>query len=288
MQAQIREHLPSPLLNWLKHRRKIWQAKKRAQLRTGLVARHGTFKAPDLVKICRDGGIRPNGLLFVQCSYNDLLTYDGDPYELLNALRELTAPQGTLLMPVYSTNMDEIPPRPFDVLREPTYTGIIPEFFRREEGVIRSLHPRHSFCGFGPRAKELLEGHEDCVYADGPNSPFDRLRQLEAKALCLGMAPGFISFVHWVEDIEPERYPIKAHDGPYDCLLRDSRGHELLRPFYRRTPGQRKRQKLVGQSLSSDSLKELSFHGIPICIYTWPKLADELLSLRDRGIVYYN
>jgi aminoglycoside 3-N-acetyltransferase len=253
-----------------------------------LTSRHGTFTAPQLVGACRDAGIHPNGILFVQCSYNDLLTYNGTPYELVSALRELAGPRGTLFMPAYSTNMDETPCRPFDVLREPTYTGVIPELFRREEGAVRSLHPRHSLCGLGPRAEEFLSGHEDCVYADGPDSPFDRLRRLEAKALCLGMAPGFISFVHWVEDIAPEKYPISAHDGPHDCLLRDRHGRELCRPFYRRTPGQRKREKLVGQSLSPDSLKKLSFHGIPVCIYTWPKLAVELLALRDRGIVYYN
>src|SRR5262249_10291369 len=146
--------------------------------------------------------------------------YQGTPYELLSALRELAGPLGTLLMPSYSSNMSVIPCRPFDVLEEPTYTGLIPELFRREENAIRSLHPRHSICGLGPHANEVLAGHENCVYADGPDSPFERMRRMDTQSLCLGLPPGFHSFTHWVEDIEPSKYPYKVHDGPYECILR--------------------------------------------------------------------
>jgi len=222
----------------------------------------------------------------VQCSYDDLLTYKGTPDQLLNGLRALAGPEGTLLMPAYTKNMSETPCRPFDVSREPTYTGILPELFRWEEGVIRSLHPRHSICGLGPLAAELLAGHEDCVYADGPNSPFDRIRRIHgAKSLCLGLPPGFNSFVHWVEDIEPEKYPTTVHEGPLDCLLRDANGTELWRPFYRRSRGQTNQYSLIGKNLGPDAMRVLQFHGVSLCLYTWPALSTELLALRGRGIV---
>jgi aminoglycoside 3-N-acetyltransferase len=262
-------------------------ARQRSLVREKLIFRYGTFTADQLVAECRSAGIRANSVLFVQCSFNDLLTYGGTSYALLNALRELAGPFGTLLMPAYSTNMQSTPCRPFDVRYEPTSTGIIPELFRREDGVIRSLHPRHSLCALGPRAKELLAGHENCLYADGLDSPFDRLRRLDAQSLCLGMAPGFTSFIHWVEDIEPEKYPIKTHDGPYECVLTDESGEEIHRLFYRRAAGQKKREAHIGRNLTSESMRKLNFHGAPVCIYSWPALADELLSLRDRGIVYY-
>jgi hypothetical protein len=62
---------------------------------------------------------------------------------------------------------------------------------------------------------------------------------------------------------------------------------EITRSFYRRTSGQRKQEKLVGQNLSEEALKRVSFFGIDLCIYSWPAFADELIALRDRGIVYY-
>ena len=208
---------------------------------------------------CRKAGIIENGVLFVQCSYNDLLTYRGTPYELLSALRELVGPQGTLLMPAFTTNMSDTPCRPFDVLREPTYTGIIPELFRREDGVVRSLHPRHSICGLGPYAAELLAGHEDCVYADGPGSPFDKIRRINAQSLCLGLRPGFHSFVHWVEDIEPGKYPGKVHEGPFECSLRNADGEQSRRLFYRNCVGRRNQDWLIGRHLGPNAMRTLNY-----------------------------
>src|SRR5580698_3845290 len=151
--------LPAGATRWLKNRRRDWNRRQRDQQRFQFIKKHGSFNSQQLVTECRAAGVRENGVLFVQCSYNDLISYTGTPYELLNALRELVGPRGTLLMPAYSTNMFDTPCRQFDVLHEPTYSGILPELFRREEGVIRSLHPRHSICGLGPLAAEILAGH---------------------------------------------------------------------------------------------------------------------------------
>lgn len=283
-----RTWLPADTVQWVDRKRSLWRKKRRASLRSRMIQRHGTFSARELVKTCRNAGVREGCTLFVQCSYDDLTTYAGTPYELLIALLELVGNTGTLMMPAYTTNMWETPCRPFDVLREATYTGIIPELFRREEGVIRSLHPRHSICGMGPRAAELLTGHEECVYADGPGSPFDRLRRVDgAISLCLGLRPGFHSFVHWVEDIDPEKYPTPMHEGPFDCLVRDANGKELLRSFYRRPNGQINQDVLIGQNLGRDAMRAIEFHGVWLCVYSWPALASELLALRDRGIVCF-
>jgi aminoglycoside N3'-acetyltransferase len=284
---QLRNYIPHPFMHWLRRKRNGLRAQQREQNSKRLLAKYGTFTSAQLIATCREAGVAPNGVLFVQCSYNDLPTYADSPFDLLNALHELAGPEGTLLMPAYSTNMNDVPCRPFDVRREPATTGIVAELFRREPGVLRSLHPRHSLCAVGPRAKELLADHDKCVYADGPNSPFDRIRQLNAQSLCLGMAPGFTSFIHWVEDIEPEKYPARAHDGPYECRLKDSQGQESVASFYRRRPGQRKKEKLIGQSLSPASLHAVPFFGTSLCVYSWPALATELISLRDQGITYY-
>jgi aminoglycoside 3-N-acetyltransferase len=284
----VRELVPEGVVTWAKRRRSQWQKQQRQRQRAARVAAYGTFGSAELVAACRDAGIDDGAVLFVQCSYDDLLTYEGTPYELLKALGTVVGPTGTLLMPAYTTNMAVTPCRLFDVLREPTYTGIVPELFRREDGVIRSLHPRHSITGIGPLASDLLADHHECVYADGAGSPFDRLRAIDgAKSLCLGMRPGFHSFVHWVEDIEPDRFPLPTHEGPFECELRDAAGTEIRRPFFRRPGHLINQDQVIGTNLGPDAMSVHSLRGVRMCVYRWPALASELLALRDRGIVCF-
>lgn len=42
----------------------------------------------------------------------------------------------------------------FDPEKESACVGIIPNIFRKREGVIRSLHPTHSIAAYGPEAEE--------------------------------------------------------------------------------------------------------------------------------------
>src|ERR1035438_3117887 len=102
--SYLRRLLPAHMLKWLVRKRNVWRAHRWKRLRTKLTKKHGAFSAAQLISFCREEGIREGGLLFVQCSYNDLVTYNGTPYELLGALQELVGPNGTLFMPAYSTN----------------------------------------------------------------------------------------------------------------------------------------------------------------------------------------
>lgn len=46
----------------------------------------------------------------------------------------------------------------FDPEKESACVGIIPNIFRKREGVIRSLHPTHSIAAYGPEAEEYVKG----------------------------------------------------------------------------------------------------------------------------------
>ena len=174
-------------------------------------------------------GLDAGGVLLVQTSFNDLHSFAGRPAELLAALQALVGAQGTLVMPAYTEDRDSDPPLELDTM--PTYTGIVNELFRRTPGVLRSLHPRHSLCASGPLAAELLAGHDACLYADGPGSPFDRLRMRDdARILTLGLPRAFTSFLHWIEDFEPQRLPLAVHEPQPKC-------YRMRRPRWRRRRG---------------------------------------------------
>lgn len=211
--------------------------------------------------------------------------------ELIGTLLKVIGDKGTLLMPAYTNNSLETPPRLFDVCNEPTYTGLVNEIFRRSPGVFRSLHPRHSICGIGPNAKNLLAGHERSIRADGPNSPFDHLRKRsDSFFLTIGLPKGFLSFLHWVEDFEPEKLPFQIHEDQHvNCWVQNYSGEEfevsdwLLKPKIAASLS----LKRVFKHISSDSMRFQSYKGIKFGFYPAKKLAEELIFLRNKGIIHY-
>tara|TARA_B100000686_G_scaffold320193_1_gene371608 strand:+ start:2410 stop:3339 length:930 start_codon:yes stop_codon:yes gene_type:complete len=251
----------------------------------------GKISSQELLIELRRFGINKGDILFVQTSFNDLLTLEANPYELINTLKKLVGSQGTLLTPAYT-----IPKLEknwiFDPKLEPTYTGIVNEVFRRTPQAIRSLHPRHSVCGYGPLAKEILVGHEQCDYADGKGSPLDKIRLIpHSKILTLGLPRGFVSHHHWLEDFEPEKLPFPVHKESSDCYkvrkgddsivnvsdYNIKKGIALFGYDY----------EAIATNLSTNALTTFLLKGITICVYNMLPLSEELKALRDDGLLQY-
>ena len=89
----------------------------------------------------------------------------------------------------------------FNVHDTPSHgLGILPELFRKREGVIRSICPCSSVAAYGADAKEFCSGHE---YAQTPlnwNSPWGKLYDRHAKILFLGTGMGCNTFMHVLEE----------------------------------------------------------------------------------------
>ena len=284
--------LPARALAAVRKRHRRRAAAARLQARQAHIATHGTADASELADALRALGVRSGGVLLVQSSFNDLFTFSGRPIDLLNALRALVGPDGTLLMPAYTVDAPARGELPLDVASLPTYTGIVNELFRRSPGVLRSLHPRHSLCGEGPLAAELLDGHERLLYADGPGSPFDRLRQRDdAQILTLGLPPAFTSFLHWVEDIEPGHLPFSVHQKqPKHYVVRGADGRPVDVRDMQVRPEVAARIDLarLSAALGANVFLSVTHRGIACGLYAVKPLSRELLALRDKGIFHYH
>lgn len=280
-------------VEFLRSRARKWKRRRSAEGRktrkAGLLRQHGAFDDTRLAATLSELGISEGSILFVQSSFNDLLTYSGSPGDLINCLQETVGPSGTLLMPAYTdprANSQNV----IDMATEPTYTGIVNEIFRRSEGVVRSAHPRHSICGRGPLAQQLLENHHSAQFADGVDSPFDRMRKYaQARIVTLGLPKCYVSFLHWVEDFEPEMLPFSIHSSePEFRSVRMQNGnvvtvqdHLVDRSACRLTLSNTCRR------LSGDAMRSANLHGIELHTYGMRNLARELLVLRDSGTIHY-
>ncbi len=169
-------------------------------------------------------GVRPGDTLLVHSSLKSLGDRQIGPGEAVGGLLRALGPEGTLLLPALSY-LFVGPDRPFfDELATPSCVGAIPEWFRTQPGVRRSLCPTHSCAALGPRAGELTEGHLLDGTPCGPHSPFAKLREAGGKVLFLGCGTNCNTSMHACEERILPPYLFK---GSVTYRIRDREGREL-------------------------------------------------------------
>lgn len=167
----------------------------------------------DLISGLKTIGIKQGDTVLAYVSFGLLgRLKDGDNSNLasqiiLNSFKAVLGQNGTLLVPTYTYSFcnDE----KFQVNTTPSTLGIFPEFFRKQEGVIRSRDPIFSVASFGPKTPLLLSNlpptcfGKDCVY--------DRLTKIGGKICMIGLGLHWATFRHFIEEYVgiPARYSKK-------------------------------------------------------------------------------
>lgn len=189
--------------------------------------------APVIAQIARElhaVGVCAGDVLLVHASLRALGYVPGGAPTVLAGLRAALGATGTLLMPALSY-ATVTPDHPFfDLALTPANVGIIAETFRRQPGVLRSLHPTHSVCGDGPAAATLLAEHGADRTPCGEHSPFRRLPGVSGKILMLGCGLLPNTSFHAIEEVVNPPYLFGA---PLDYTLVDGDG---VRTVERYTP----------------------------------------------------
>ncbi|MCX7668552.1 MAG: AAC(3) family N-acetyltransferase [Anaerolineae bacterium] len=167
-------------------------------------------------------GVRPGGVLLVHSSLRALGALDGGAETAVAGLLTALGPAGTLLMPALSYQ-HVTPQQPlFDVRATPSNVGALPEYFRTRPGTLRSLHPTHSVCGYGPLAAELLSRHGEDRTPCGPRSPFHLLPHYRGQILMLGCGLRPNTSMHAIEELVEPPY---LFGGQLTYRLVDWHGH---------------------------------------------------------------
>jgi aminoglycoside 3-N-acetyltransferase len=162
------------------------------------------FSIQSLMNDLRQLGLQSGLHVIVHTSYKSLGHVIGGPAAVVLALENVLTEAGTLLMPTFtehlcdpSTEENEYPQEYWQQVRDnlpifqPDLTsttqsiGIVPETFRKQNGVRRSSHPHLSFAAWGKSAYELVS-HHSFHYALGEGSPLARLYELDGYVLLLG------------------------------------------------------------------------------------------------------
>ena len=194
-------------------------------------------------------GILSDDVILVHSSLKSLGYVEGGTETVIRGLLEAIGDNGTLLMPALSYSQK---PPDVHINREtPSNVGFVPEYFRKREGTIRSLHPTHSVCGIGNNVSEILKSHHLDNTPCGPNSPFNRIIDYGAKIVMLGCELRPNTTMHALEEYKNPPY-LFGEDCVYTITDRDGKTYKKK---YRRHgfSGWKQRYDRVAQLSSSDS-----------------------------------
>lgn len=160
----------------------------------------------DIVKSFKDLGIKTTDTLLVHSSLKSLGHVDGGAQTVIDALMEVVC-DGTLVFPTLRQRNFQDAYKDWDVNNTPSDVGLITETFRKMPGTVRSNQETHSVAAIGKHAKYLTEAHSEGKprygsfgdYAFGHNSPWERMYELGAKVVFIGVNMLYNTFKHYVE-----------------------------------------------------------------------------------------
>ncbi len=167
------------------------------------MGRVSTVTAGDLRSGLEQAGVAAGDVIFVHASLRRFGRLEGGVEGLIQGLLATAGPTGTLVLPGFSFQLNDVPSPVFDVRHTPCWASKVYERFRMMDGVRRSHHVTHSVCALGARAAELTATHSAAPC--GPESPFRKLAAWHAKILLLGVSHNSSTTFHAVE--EQERVP---------------------------------------------------------------------------------
>jgi aminoglycoside N3'-acetyltransferase len=182
-----------------------------------------------------DLGVRRGRTLWVHSSWNEFYNIPLKPSEMIELLRDLLGPEGTLGMPAFPIRQD--PDKVFLVDKAPVYTGMLCEIFRRQSDVQRSIHLSSSVCAVGPNADFLVRDHHLTDMPWGKNSPFLRLTELDTRILGLGAGFEYMTPLHAVECVLYDEIPFfrKVFHGTIKYRWKRASGETGEHEYRRRT-----------------------------------------------------
>ncbi len=248
------------------------------------------FTPADLQRALLQLGVLPGDVLMVHSAFDRFLGFHGGPVDVIRALQEVVGPGGTLMMPTIpfqgSAVAYALGEPVFDARHTVSRMGLITEVFRRDPGVVRSVHPTHPVAVWGNRADAIVAGHELADTPCGRLTPYAKLLDYDGKILLAGVPVNTMTFCYFVaEDLGPrltvpvltqERYPMRWKDR--DGTVRVSQ----LRLFSPRLDHDL--HPLFNELKRRDQWRERALGRMRLMLVRARDVYDAAVALADRGL----
>ena len=158
------------------------------------------YTKADLILNLKEMGIKPTDVLMVHSSMKSIGEVEGGADTVVDVFMEYLS-DGLFMTPTHTWAQMNEEYSVFDPLNEPACVGIIPNIFRKRPGVLRSLHPTHSIAAYGKHAQEYIAGEEDATTPCPKGGCWDRLKDVKAKILLVGVTHARNTYIHSVDEV---------------------------------------------------------------------------------------
>lgn len=225
-----------PLSIYWEMRRGLFRiAKRRITSKKGSQGPRPHLSMYELRKVFDKLDLSPSDSVFIHSGLGNIGVIEGGRSGVYNLLKEyIDIKKGNLLFPTFTFHprmFDYLESNPvFDVRTAPSFMGSLTQYALKANEGIRSLHPTHSVLVIGKDAPYLATEHHLDSTPFGPNSPYQRLLNLDSfKILLLGVTTDVITYIHAVEDIMGEEFPIRTYTNKiYDITCVDRNGNDII------------------------------------------------------------
>lgn len=178
----------------------------------------------------RKMGILPTDTVLVHTSLRAVGAIEGGADDLIDAFTEYLT-DGLFLVPTHTWATVNKEPHVYDVNTTEPCIGTLPKVAAFRKDGIRSLHPTHSLWGCGKNAEAFLQGEELAETPASPGGAWDRLADIGAKILLIGVGLDKNTFIHSVEEFAG--IPDRLKGESYDITILDHQGNKLVHPYHR-------------------------------------------------------
>jgi aminoglycoside 3-N-acetyltransferase len=186
----------------------------------------------DIMRDMAHLGILPSDSVLVHTSLKSIGATENGADTVLDAFCAYLS-TGLLVMPGHTWATINAQNPEFAVSESPVCVGVLPELFRKRNGVHRSLHPTHSLLAYGRDAEQFARGEEKFDTPCAPDSCYGKLEKRGGKVLFIGVDFRNCTMVHCIEEVAhvPGRLtdtwePLRVKKGDGTVVSVPSRRHE--------------------------------------------------------------
>ena len=186
------------------------------------------YRKEELLRQIREMGITPSDTVLIHTSMRAVGEVENGAHGVIDAFRDYLT-DGLFLVPTHTWASVNREHPVYDVRTTVPCIGALPRAAAFRLDGIRSLHPTHSIWAIGKGAAEYVKGEENAPTPGTPGFAWDRLAEVNAKILLIGVGNDKNTFIHAVEEVAD--IPDRLQKEPWKVTIYDWYGNIYCHPY---------------------------------------------------------